>query len=147
MRELPLPAVSRFDRTSVVFQIAWGLGDFIRKLREDRDWTQQDLADAANLHKTAVVRLERESDKSERATIERAAKALGVALSDLYAHVEQANVFSNLSEGERRHVLEYERRLLAKRTALSPAQDATQPADPPAGVRESRGQVQTRRRK
>lgn len=147
MQELYLRPYRRFDRTSNVLQILWKLGDFIRKMREEKGWTQQTLADRAGLHKSAIVRLEGTSGRSDTATIESAARALGVSVADLYAHVEQATLFSNLAPAQQRHVLEYERRLLQRRQSGDLAPSPSPPPDLREPVSESHAPIQKRQRR
>jgi transcriptional regulator with XRE-family HTH domain len=96
-----------------VERLIWTLGDVVRKVRLSRGWKQKDLARAAGLNVSVVNRLEKTPDKSERATIESVAKALKIPLSQLYVYVEQATLFSELTEGEQMRVLNYERQLIA----------------------------------
>jgi transcriptional regulator with XRE-family HTH domain len=126
--------------------LRWTVGDFIRKFRQTKGWKQKQLAQRAGVDVSSVIRLEKQSDKSERSTIDRVAKALGVPLSRLHTYVEQATLFSELLEAEQTAVLEYERRLSAKRSgahepASSPQHDPGNPAS------ESRVQSQTRRQR
>lgn len=119
MIDLGLRPQGRFDTTFDVFALRWTLGDFVRKLREERGWTQQDLANKAGVHKTAIVRLERQSDKSERVTVEKAAQALKVSALDLYAHAEHARVFSELDEVQRARIAAVARQYAERNAAAA----------------------------
>ncbi len=55
------------------------------KLRAERDWSQEDLADAAELHRTYVSGIERCVRNPTIVIIERLAKALRVSASELLA--------------------------------------------------------------
>lgn len=58
-------------------------GDTIRKLREERGWTQIELAKRAGVNKSTVVRLEANDPTILLDTVALVAQALGVALEDL----------------------------------------------------------------
>lgn len=147
LKEWPLRDQKRFATSFGVLKVSWTLGDVVRKLRADRGWTQQELGGRADLHQTAVNRLERNSDKSERSTIERAARALDVSVADLYAYAEELSLAAELTEVERRNVQAYQRRLIAKRQPVSNPEPAPSRAtDPPAQVSVSRAPTRTRRR-
>jgi transcriptional regulator with XRE-family HTH domain len=134
-----------FATTFPVLKIVWTLGDVVRKLREQRDWTQGELGERADIHQTVIGRLENNSDKSERATVERVARALNVSVSDLHLFVEEATLSAELSDGERRAVMDYQRRLIAKRPQGSaPAVESR--SDLPVPTRESPAQDRKRRR-
>lgn len=148
LKEWPLREQNRFATTLGVLRVAWTLGDVVRKLRSDRGWTQTELGKHADLHQTAVNRLERNSDKSERATIERVARALNVSAVDLYAYAEELSLASELTDLERRNVQGHMRRLIEKRQLASSPQPAPTPQrDPLATKRESSEPVQRRRRR
>lgn len=115
LMELPLRDQNAFGRTFHVLKLQWTLGDVVRKLREGKGWTQTQLGEKAGLDKSAIVRLERESHKSERQTIERVARALGVFAADVYSYVQEISLASELTEVERMNVMAFERRLLLKR--------------------------------
>lgn len=145
LQELPLRAGSCFDTTAGVLKIVWTLGDVLRKLREDKGWTQEQLGvRAGGLHKTAIVRLEKGGTRSEQGTVERVARALVVTVSDLHLFVEAASLSAELSPGERLAVMNFQRRLLEKRTQ-GPVPVAGARSDPPAPVRESRAPIRKRR--
>lgn len=148
LTELPLRGQTRIATTSRVLKVVWTLGDVVRKLRADLGWTQAELGARADLHQTAINRLERNSDKSERSTIERAARALNVSVADLYAYAEELSLSAALSEGERRAVMQYQRRLLEKRQQVSDAPPVPSPRrDLPAAKHEAREPVQKRQRR
>lgn len=66
--------------------VAWHVGDVIRKLRELKQWKQEKLADAAELNKATIVRVEQGRD-AKTPTIAKIALALGAPVGDLYAAV------------------------------------------------------------
>lgn len=125
----------------------WTLGDVVRKLRQQEGWTQQVLAAKAGVNAISVVRLERASEKSERSTITRVAKALRVDEAELYAVVKEVNLLSELTAPERQHVLDYVRRVIAKRQVLNPEPSALLGVDPADQAHESRAPVQKRQRR
>lgn len=148
LTDQPLRKQTRFATTSGVLKVVWTLGDVVRKLRADLGWTQQQLGERADLHQTAVNRLERNSDKSERATIERVARALRVTVADLLAYADELSLAAELTEPERRSVQAFQRRLIEKRQQASTALQApSPPRDLPAPSRESHEPVQKRRRR
>ncbi|MBI1292374.1 helix-turn-helix domain-containing protein [bacterium] len=55
------------------------------RLRGERGWSQEDLADAAELHRTYVSGIERSVRNPTIVIIERLAKALRVSASELLA--------------------------------------------------------------
>jgi len=144
-----LPPEIRFATNAGVLDAPkWTLGDVVRKLRLAKEWTQEQLATKAGVNTISVVRLERESEKSERQTIERVARALDVAVADLYAYVDELSLSAGLSEGERRTVMLFQRRLIEKRQQASG--DAPLPAlprDRQAPVHEVHEPAQKRQRR
>ena len=63
-------------------------GQRIRQLREDRGMSQEDLADAANLHRTHVSLIERGGRSVRIDTIERLAIALRVQPAELMPKIK-----------------------------------------------------------
>lgn len=64
-------------------KLAWHIGDVIRKLREDRGWKQEALADEAKLHLATIVRVEA-GKETKTPTIAALAKAFGLSVAQLY---------------------------------------------------------------
>ena len=148
LNRLPLRNRSRFATTAGVLRVVWTLGDVVRKLRDQRGWTQADLGEQADVHQTVIGRLEKNSDKSERSTIERVARALEVSVADLYAYAEELSLAAELTDAERRNVQGYQRRLIEKRQQVSnPAPGPSPQPDLQAAERESRARVQKRQRR
>jgi transcriptional regulator with XRE-family HTH domain len=54
------------------------------QLRASRGWSQDDLAEAADLHRTYVSLIEREHCNVSLDTLESLAKGLGVEVADLF---------------------------------------------------------------
>jgi transcriptional regulator with XRE-family HTH domain len=63
-------------------------GRNLKQAREDRRWTQEDLAHAAGLHATEVGRLERGDREPRLSTMVRLARALKLTAADLVADVK-----------------------------------------------------------
>jgi len=83
------------------------MGDVVRKLREARQLTQEALADKARIDKSALVRLENESEKSKLETITRVATALDVRLVDYFDYAERLkwfDSFNRLPQDRRQHI-------------------------------------------
>ena len=60
------------------------IGSAVRRLREQKQWTQEQLAEKAELTPTGVWMIENGRTHPRRKTIDALAKALGVDLSDLF---------------------------------------------------------------
>ena len=61
------------------------LGQRLRKLRLERGWTQEQLAERAGKHWTYIGGIERGARNPTVSVLEAVAAALGVALVDLFA--------------------------------------------------------------
>jgi len=62
-------------------------GACIRKLRDERDWSQEELAERAGLHRTYVSAVERGVRNPTITVLERLATALDVTLSEMLAGI------------------------------------------------------------
>ena len=58
-------------------------GKRIRQLREAKDWTQSDLAEAAKLPVRSIGRIERADVDVRLSTLAKIANALGITVSEL----------------------------------------------------------------
>jgi transcriptional regulator with XRE-family HTH domain len=56
----------------------------VRELRAERGWSQDDLADAAGLHRTYIGTIERAEQSIGLDNIEKIAKALKVSIAELF---------------------------------------------------------------
>ncbi len=56
----------------------------VRELRTERGWSQDDLADAAGLHRTYIGTIERAEQSIGLDNIEKIAKALKVSIAELF---------------------------------------------------------------
>lgn len=59
------------------------LGRNVRRLREEKGWSQEDYADRAGIHRTYVSDIERGRRNPTATVIEKLAKPLGVSLGKL----------------------------------------------------------------
>jgi len=59
-------------------------GDTVRRFRDRKDWSQEDLAAASKLHRTYISGIERGVRNPTLTVIEKIAKALTVPISDLF---------------------------------------------------------------
>jgi transcriptional regulator with XRE-family HTH domain len=59
------------------------LAERVKRYRTARGWSQEELAERANLHRTFVSQIERATKKSTIVTVDRIAKALEVRIGDL----------------------------------------------------------------
>jgi transcriptional regulator with XRE-family HTH domain len=66
-----------------------GLGSAVRKLRQEHGWTQEELAEAAELHMTYISDLERGARSPGLSTQQRLATALGVKVWELMKLAEE----------------------------------------------------------
>lgn len=58
-------------------------GDAMRELRRARGWSQEELAEAANLHRTYISAMERGAQNATITSVWRVADALGANPGDL----------------------------------------------------------------
>ncbi len=56
----------------------------VRELRTERGWSQDDLADAAGLHRTYIGTIERAEQSIGLDNIEKIGKALRVSIAELF---------------------------------------------------------------
>jgi transcriptional regulator with XRE-family HTH domain len=64
------------------------LGVRIRQLRKEREWSQEDLAAASDLHWTYIGQVERGERNLTLQSLRAIAKALGLKMSELLAGVD-----------------------------------------------------------
>jgi len=64
--------------------IRYNFGERVRKLREQRGLSQEDLGMKAKIHRTYIGSVERGEQNVSIINIERIAKALGVSLAELF---------------------------------------------------------------
>ena len=71
-------------------EITIALGKKIRSLRQARNWTQEQLAEYAELHVSYIVLLEKGANRATIETLEKLAKAFGISISDLVQSLDDA---------------------------------------------------------
>ena len=64
------------------------IGGRIRKIREDKGWSQEKLADECNLHRTYIGAIERGGRNITILNLIRVARALGITSSELLKGVD-----------------------------------------------------------
>jgi transcriptional regulator with XRE-family HTH domain len=72
------------------FDIRERFGFAVKTRREELQWTQEDLADKAGIHRTYLSDIERGGRNVSLINIERVAIALSLSLSELFAIVERS---------------------------------------------------------
>jgi transcriptional regulator with XRE-family HTH domain len=70
-------------------QIVSSFGITLRQLREERGWSQEALAEHADLNRSYIGELERGKAIPSLLTLKKLSVALGVSLSNLLAHTER----------------------------------------------------------
>lgn len=73
-------------------------GVALRQLREQRGWSQELMAEHADLNRSYVGELERGEAVASLLTLEKLANALGLSLSNLMSHAERLSQ-SQLTRG------------------------------------------------
>jgi transcriptional regulator with XRE-family HTH domain len=68
-----------------------GFGATVRRLREARQWSQEMLAERADLNRSYIGEIERGSVVASILTVQKLAAAFGIPSSGLLAHTEAAN--------------------------------------------------------
>ena len=63
----------------------------IRSLRLSRGWTQEQLAEYADLHVSYIVLLEKGANRATIETLEKLAKAFGISISELVHSLDETN--------------------------------------------------------
>lgn len=80
-------SLSEFGREAIT--ISNQFGRIVKQVREQRGWSQEVLADRANLNRSYVGEVERGSAMPSLATVAKLAQALEVPASGLLAQCEQ----------------------------------------------------------
>ena len=63
--------------------ITIALGKRIRSLRQSKGWTQEPLAEYADLHVSYIVLLEKGANRATIETLDKLSKAFGLSIADL----------------------------------------------------------------
>lgn len=66
-------------------EITTALGQQIKKLRLQNNWTQEKLAEAADLHVSYVIALEKGSKSASVDTLKKISIAFGISLPELFS--------------------------------------------------------------
>lgn len=64
-------------------EIEQRLAERVKRYRKERQWSQEELADRAGLHRTFISQIERATKRSTIVTVERIAKALDITCGQL----------------------------------------------------------------
>lgn len=72
-------------------RITIALGKKIRSLRLSRGWTQEQLAEYADLHVSYVVLLEKGANRATIETLEKLEKAFDISISELVHSLDETN--------------------------------------------------------
>jgi XRE family transcriptional regulator, regulator of sulfur utilization len=70
-------------------QIVSSFGTTVRQLREAQGWSQEVLAERANLNRSYIGELERGQAIPSLLTLQKLGQALGLSLANLLAHTER----------------------------------------------------------
>lgn len=81
-------------------QLPHSFGIAVRQLRETRSWSQETLAEKADLNRSYVGEIERGKAIASLLTLEKLAQALGLSPSSLLAHCEQIGVARTVRHGQ-----------------------------------------------
>lgn len=68
---------------------ALGIGSLIRKIRIEKNLSQEGLAFECDLHRTYIGSLERGEKMATILTLEKVVKGLGISLSDFFEEYEK----------------------------------------------------------
>jgi len=69
--------------------LARRFGELVRRLRQERGYSQEEFSFRVGLHQTYISSVERGERKVTIQTADRIAKALGTKLSDLFGELER----------------------------------------------------------
>lgn len=72
-------------------RITIALGKKIRSLRLSRGWTQEQLAEYADLHVSYIVLPEKGANRATIETLEKLAKAFDISISELVHSLDETN--------------------------------------------------------
>ncbi|RYZ97185.1 MAG: XRE family transcriptional regulator [Moraxellaceae bacterium] len=80
-------SLSELHRDAI--KISSHFGRIVKQVREERGWSQEVLADRANLNRSYVGEVERGSAMPSLGTVAKLAQALEISISSLLARCEQ----------------------------------------------------------
>lgn len=136
-----LTAKALRDETALIQPLAvskpfWTVGDVVRRMRKRRGLTLAELAEKAGAHVSTIGRLERDSERSQQATILKAAKGLDVTIQEFYARIDDAEIglrIRSLPKDQRDRILSSVGFQIDDLVAQGPtATRSPKPAAPPA---------------
>lgn len=104
--------------------LGFTLGDVVRKLRTSKQMTLRAVAKQAKVDYTSAWRLENDSDRSERRTIERIAAVLKTTEAELYEWRDWLTMLDDLEPTRRESVLLFARRERDAQAAADQARGA-----------------------
>ena len=64
-------------------EIEQRLAERVRRLRREKGWSQEELADRAGLHRTFISQIERSVKRTTIRSLQKVAEALGVTCGEL----------------------------------------------------------------
>lgn len=67
------------------------IGERIRNLRKERNWTQEELAYRANIHRSHLGEIERGETNVTVESIAKIASAFEITLEDIFRHLQPSN--------------------------------------------------------
>jgi XRE family transcriptional regulator, regulator of sulfur utilization len=75
-------------------EILTAVGNRIRNIREERNWSQEELAHAADINRTFLGELERGEKKASIETIEKIVHAFEISLSDFFNPIQPSSKYN-----------------------------------------------------
>ena len=67
----------------------WRLGEYLRSVREEKGWSQEELAFKCELHRTYVGAIERAEYNVTILSLRRITDALGVSLAEAFGSISK----------------------------------------------------------
>ncbi|MEM6433507.1 MAG: helix-turn-helix transcriptional regulator [Cyanobacteria bacterium P01_D01_bin.115] len=64
--------------------VKWLFGRAVRRRRREMDWSQEELAERADLHRNYISDIERGDRNPSLENVHKLAKALGISVSELF---------------------------------------------------------------
>lgn len=96
------------------------IGERIRNLRKERNWTQEELAYRANIHRSHLGEIERGETSVTVESVAKIANALEITVEDIFRHLQPSyenkgndvlalliNKVNNLSKGNQKVILDF----------------------------------------
>src|SRR5687768_14542994 len=67
----------------------------VRRLRKSRDWTQEQLAEAAGVSRSTINKIEKGERDHDHSTVQAIARALGVAIGEITGETPESSGLSH----------------------------------------------------